>query len=111
MALATETNSSARGSLGVEQLRGLERSGPGNFDLAVEVCGSMLQRLEFADQAAELLALLQIFEGHLARAGRDADQLGRGARTSGIECSRERRPAAIDLADDRVGVDFDLVEG
>src|SRR5579872_1177534 len=41
----------------VDQGRSLERRRTGNFDLAVKMCGAMLECLEFADQLAELLAL------------------------------------------------------
>ena len=55
---------------GIEQLRRLERRGAGDLDLAVEMRGAVLQRLELADQLAELLALLEIVEGHFAGARR-----------------------------------------
>ena len=41
----------------------------------------------------------------------DADQLGRRAGAAGVERARQRRPAAVDLADHRVGVELDIVEG
>ena len=59
LALATETISSARSRAAVEQLLRLHHHGLGNFDLGIEVRGAVLQRLELADQLAELLALLR----------------------------------------------------
>ena len=95
----------------VEQLLRLERRGAGDLDFAIEVRGAVLERLEFADQLAELLALLEIVDGHRRCARGDADQLGRGARAAGVERALQRRPAAVDLADHRVGVELDIVEG
>jgi hypothetical protein len=43
-------------------------------------------------------------------AGGDPDQLGRGAGAAGVERPRQGRPAAVDLADHRVGIDLDIVE-
>ena len=57
----------------------------------------MLQRLELADQLAELLALLEIVDGHVHRRRADADQLGRRAGAAGVRARatappRRRRP-------------------
>ena len=85
MALATETISSASSSPASSSCGGLERRGAGDLDLAVEMRGAVLKRLELADQLAELLALLEIIDGHRRCAGGDADQLGRGAGAAGVE--------------------------
>ena len=77
----------------------------------IKVRGAVLKRLELADQLAELLALLEVIEGHRRRARGDADQLGRRAGASRAERPLQRLPAAIDLADHRVGVELDIVEG
>ena len=95
---------------GIEQLGGLQRRGAGNLDLSIEMCGAVLQRLELSDQLPELLALLQIFEGHLAGAGGNSDQFGSGSRPARVQRPRKRAPAAVDLADDRIGIDRDIVE-
>ena len=95
---------------GIEQLRGLERRGAGDLDLAIEMRGAVLQRLELADRFAELLALLKIIEGHRGSAGGDSDQLGRRAGAAGIQRPGQRLPAAVDLADYRVSVELDIVE-
>ena len=94
---------------GIEQLGGLQRRGAGNLDLSIEMCGAVLQRLELSDQLPELLALLQIFEGHLAGAGGNSDQFGSGSRPARVQ-RPQRAPAAVDLADDRIGIDRDIVE-
>ena len=70
---------------GVEQLRGLERGGAGDLDLAVKVRGAVLERLEFADRAAELLALGEIVDGHRRNPRRDPDQLRRRPGATGVE--------------------------
>ena len=69
----------------IEQLGRLERGGAGDLDLALEMRGAVLQRLIFANEAAELLALLEIIEGHLAGAGRDANKLGSDTRPACVE--------------------------
>src|SRR5690349_4699119 len=71
----------------------------------------MLKRLELADQLPELLALPEVIEGHGRSTGGDADQLGGGACAADVKRSGERRPGAVDLADHRVGVESDTVEG
>ena len=45
----------------------------------------MLQRLEFPDVFAELLALLEIVDGHVRGTGGDPDQFSRRTRAAGIE--------------------------
>ena len=55
--------------------------------------GAVLQRLELADQLAELLALLEIVDGHVRRAGGDADQLGRGAGAAGVRARATAAPS------------------
>ena len=64
LALATATIASASGAAFVEQLLRLERRRAGDLELRIEMRGAVLQRLEFADQPAELLALLQIVDRH-----------------------------------------------
>src|SRR6478752_1476012 len=72
--------------------------------------GSMLQRLEFADQLSELFALAKIIQGHRRGPGGNSDELGRSAGAACGERTFERPPAGIDLADHRVGVELDVVK-
>src|SRR5438874_1458231 len=64
----------------VEEFGRLHRRRAGDLDLTVEVRRPVLERLEFADQPAELLALLEVFDGHVGRARGDPDHLRRSAR-------------------------------
>ena len=95
----------------VDEVGGLVGGGASDLDLPKQVGGAVLQGLELADQPAELLALLEVIDRHVGRAGRNADQFGGRSSPAGGEGALERGPAAIDLADDRIGVDTDAVEG
>ncbi len=70
----------------------------------------MLERLEFADQSAELLALLEIIDGHVHRPARHARALRRRADAPGGEHGVENCAPAVDLADHRIAVELDSVE-
>ena len=70
----------------------------------------MLQRLEFADQLAELLALLQIGDGAAEHLLAEADHFGGDRAAADIEHAFQQRTALIDLAEHAVGVDLDIVE-
>src|SRR3546814_10462653 len=72
--------------------------------------GAVLEALELADQLAELLAFLEVVHRHVHRTLADADHLGRGAGAGRGEQRIENLAARIDLADHRVGIDFDSVE-
>src|SRR4051812_17939896 len=82
----------------VEQLLRLERRGAGDLQLGIEVGGAMLEGLELADEPPELLALLEIIDGHRHRCGTDADQLRSGAGAAGIEHAAEDGLTLPDLA-------------
>src|SRR6185369_13458317 len=92
-------------------MRGLKRRGAGDLDLAIEVRRPVLERLELADQLAELLALAKVVERHGRSAGCNSDQLGRGSGAARVQRSGQRRPAAVHLTDYGVGVERDIVEG
>jgi hypothetical protein len=83
----------------------------GDLQLRIKVGGAELQRLELADQLAELFALLEIVDGHVHRRRADSDQLRRCPRPTGAERPVQHRLAAADLADHRIGIDLDAVEG
>ena len=70
-----------RGRISVERLQRLEHRGPRDFDFGEQVRGAVLQRLELADQLAELLALLEVVERACEASSRQSGQLGgdRGA--------------------------------
>src|SRR3546814_8767528 len=78
-------------------------------DWSSDVCSSDLA-LELADQLAELLAFLEVIDGHIHRTLPDADHFGGGTGAGGGEQGVENVAAGIDLADHRVGIDFDTVE-
>src|SRR5437016_2089624 len=79
----------------VEQLRRLERRGPRDLDFGIKMRGAVLERLELADQFAELLALAEIVEGHRRGTASHADQLRCRARVSREQRLAERLPAGI----------------
>ena len=54
--------------------------------------GPVLERLELADQLAELLALLEVVDGHVHRAAAHAEQLRRGAGAACGEQAPELEP-------------------
>ena len=62
-ALATATAFAGVIEIAVERLQRLQHRGAGDLDIDIELGGAVLQRLEFADQLAELLALLEIRHG------------------------------------------------
>ena len=70
----------------------------------------MLQRLEFADQLAELLALLEIRHGAAEHLVAQPHHFGGDRAAADIEQIVQQRPAGIDLAEHAVGVDLDIVE-
>src|SRR5690606_18349182 len=74
----------------VEPRQGLGDRRPGELDLAVQVRGPMLQRLEFADELAELLALRQVGDGSGEDLVGDAEHLGRERRPTGVQRAAER---------------------
>ena len=71
----------------------------------------MLQRLERADQLAELHAGLHVVDRGVERLLREADLLGGHRRRSAVEHLVEQSPAAIGLADHRLGTDLHIREG
>ncbi len=71
---------------------------------------AVLKRLILADEPAELLALFEIVEGHLARARGDADKLRGSACAAGVQRPGQRRPAGVDLPNHGISVDLDIVK-
>ena len=70
----------------------------------------MLQRLEFTNQLAELLALLEVGGGHVERAASNADALCRSANTPGIEHAVQQLAASVDFANHGIGIDLDAIQ-
>ena len=70
----------------------------------------MLQRLEFADQLAELLALLEILRGAAERFVGDPEHFACDHRATGIEHAVEHGATLIDLAEHAVGGQLDVGE-
>ena len=70
----------------------------------------MLQRLEFADQLAELLAFLEVLDGAAEHFFAQAHHFGGDRAAADIEHAVEQRGALIDLAEHAVGIDLDIVE-
>ncbi len=70
----------------------------------------MLQRLEAADDLAELAAVFQVLRGAGERFLANAAELGCHRRASDIQDAIEQRPAVVDLAEHGVGVDVNLIE-
>ena len=70
----------------------------------------MLQRLEFADQLAELLALLQVGDGAAEHLFAQAHHFGSHRAAADVEHAFQQRSALIDLAEHAVGIDLDIAE-
>jgi len=94
----------------VEKLGRLECCGAGDFDLNMEMGSAVLQRLELADQLSELLALAKIVERSCGRPSGHTDQFRRRAGISSGKRTFERAQAAVDVTDDRVGIELDIVK-
>ena len=71
----------------------------------------MLQTLKLADQLAELLARLEVFDRHDKGLVPGARQAGGGAGAAQVQRAFERGLARVDSADDGVGVDLDVGQG
>ena len=99
-ALARQTRFDSRGLLRVERLQRAQHDRAHQLDLAEQMRGAMLQRLERADLHAELLALAQVGERALERFFRDAEHLGREHGAAGIEHGVEHDGALVERADD-----------
>ena len=69
------------------------------LDLAEQMRGAMLQRLERADLGAELLTLAQVAERALEGFFRNAEQLRREHGTAGVEDCIEHDGALVERAD------------
>ena len=65
--------------------RGEDHGGLTQFDLGEHVGGPMLQGLETADLAAELLPFLQIGDGALEEFFESSERLGAGGRGTAIQ--------------------------
>src|SRR6185437_1734539 len=96
--------------IAIERLQRLQHGGAGDLDLDVELRGAMLQRLEFADQLAELLALLEVIDGAAEHFLRQTDHFSCHRATADIQHTLEQRPALIDLAEHAIGIDLGIVE-
>jgi hypothetical protein len=110
LALATRTISSALSGRRSSSCAALSDAAARDFDLAVEMRGAVLQRLELANQLPELLALLEIVEGHVGCAGPTPTNSAAAPALSGVERPRQRRPPAVDLSRPRRRIDLHIVK-
>ncbi len=98
-ALATATAAAALLEIAVQRLQRLQHRGAGDLDIDIELGGAVLQRLEFADQLAELLALLEIRDGAAEHLLAQAHHFGGHRAAADIEHAFQQRPALIDFAE------------
>src|SRR5258708_34454807 len=94
----------------MERLERLENGGGGDLDLDVKLRGAVLQRLEFADQLAKLLALLEVADGAAEHLLAEADHFRGHGTPADIEYAFQQCAAMIDLAEHAVGVDLDIAK-
>src|SRR5258707_14086481 len=71
----------------------------------------MLQRREFADRLAELLALLEVADRAAEPLLAEPDHFGSHRAPADIEHAVQELMALVDLAEHAVGIDLDIVEG
>src|SRR6266404_2311115 len=69
----------------IQRLQRFEHRRAGDFDVDIELRGAVLQRLEFADRLAELLALLEVADRAAEYFFAEADHFGRHRATADIE--------------------------
>src|SRR6267378_4354794 len=69
----------------------------GDFDLDIKLRGAMLQRLEFADRLAELLALLEVANGAAEHLLAEPDHFGGHRAAADIEYAFKQPMTLIDL--------------
>ena len=72
--------------------------------------GAVLQRLELADDAVELLAGFQIIERHVHGAGANADHFGGRPNAARVQHLGKHSPAAVNVTNDSVGIHLNTVE-
>src|ERR1700730_320578 len=96
--------------ISVQRLQRLQHRGAGDLDLDIELRGAMLQRLEFADRLAELLALLEIADGAGEHLLAQSHHFRRHRAAADIQQTFKKRITLIDLAEHMIGVDLDIVE-
>src|SRR6476660_5087764 len=98
------------GEVCIELLQRLHHRGPGDLDIDVELRGTMLQRLEFADELAKLLALLQILHRSAEHLLAQAHHFGRNCRAADVEHTFAQRVSLTYLTQHAVGIDFYIIE-
>src|SRR4029078_3108841 len=96
--------------ISIEHLQRFEHRRAGDLDVDIELRSAMLQRLEFADRLAELLALLEIADRAAEHLLTDADHFGGHRATADIEYALQQLVTLVDLAEYAVGVALDIVE-
>src|SRR5665213_3400841 len=94
----------------VECLQRFQYCGARNLDIDIKLRGAVLQRLEFADQFAELLALLEVTDGAPEYLFAETDHFRGHRATTDIEHAYQQWMALIDLAEHTVGIDLDIAK-
>ena len=94
--------------LGLHLYRGQIGHGARLLAMDHHVHGTMLQRLEAADRAAELLARLQVVEGGGIQRLHRAHRFGAQRRHGEIGGALEHRQRLVDFAQHAVGADLDV---
>ena len=89
----------------VHGLQRAEHERARELDVDVEFRGAMLQRLEFADRAVELPALLEVGERALEHGVSQSEQLRRDHRAPEVEHFIEHRAGGVHFAQYRVRLD------
>ena len=72
--------------------------------------GAMLERLKLTNDSVELLAGFEIVERQIHSARANAHHFGGGPHTSCVKHFGKHAPAAIDFANDGIGVDLNAVQ-
>src|ERR1700686_5102032 len=94
----------------IQHLQRLQYRGAVYLDLDINLRRAVLQRLEFADGLAELLALLEVADGSPEHPLGYPDHFGGDRPAADIEHAFQQCPALIDFAEYPIGVDFDVIE-
>ena len=80
------------------------------FHFTIKMRGAVLQRLELADDAVELLAGFQIIERHVHGACANAHHFGGCPNAARVQHFGKHSPAAVNVTNDSVGIHLNTVE-